>query len=270
MRKTLIQTLLAAFCAILATAPLEGGGVMLIGMRYEMRSGKGMPTARDYVQDGLVAVYDGIENAGWGVHDPNATVWKDLTGNGWDFPATNLTFHDDRVEVLAYVASVKSSADFWNWTGGTVDGTFERPTTTAKNNGFLAFGRLGIVSINTNSVNGCMWYTSASASNWRCLYPFGRASSSPGARAFEKAHRAFASDFTQSYANQRYYQNGVRYIGYDETWTQNVAHSALTPSLSVGTVGTPKFYGLRIYSRALTADEVAVNYTIDKARFNLP
>lgn len=39
-----------------------------------------MPTARDYVQDGLVAMWDGIENAGWGVHDPNATVWKDLVG----------------------------------------------------------------------------------------------------------------------------------------------------------------------------------------------
>lgn len=35
-------------------------------------------TAKDYVQDGLVAMWDGIENAGWGVHDSNATVWKDL------------------------------------------------------------------------------------------------------------------------------------------------------------------------------------------------
>lgn len=37
-------------------------------------------TAKDYVQDGLIAMWDGIENAGWGVHDPNATVWKDLVG----------------------------------------------------------------------------------------------------------------------------------------------------------------------------------------------
>ena len=33
MRNTLTQTLLAAFCAILLATPLEGGGVMLIGMR---------------------------------------------------------------------------------------------------------------------------------------------------------------------------------------------------------------------------------------------
>jgi hypothetical protein len=30
------------------------------------------------------------------------------------------------------------------------------------------------------------------------------------------------------------------------------------------------YYSLRLYSRALTASEIAANYTIDKARFNLP
>ena len=38
--------------------------------------------AFSYIQTGLVACYDGIENAGAGVHDPNATTWVDLTGNG--------------------------------------------------------------------------------------------------------------------------------------------------------------------------------------------
>lgn len=38
-------------------------------------------TAKSYIQDGLIAMWDGIENAGWGVHDPNATVWKDLVGS---------------------------------------------------------------------------------------------------------------------------------------------------------------------------------------------
>ena len=40
-------------------------------------------TSRSYVQDGLIAQYDGINNAGHGVaHDPNAATWVDLTGNG--------------------------------------------------------------------------------------------------------------------------------------------------------------------------------------------
>ena len=54
---------------------------MLLGARqFFERRGKSEPTARDYVQTGLVAMWDGIENAGWGAHDPNATTWKDLVG----------------------------------------------------------------------------------------------------------------------------------------------------------------------------------------------
>ena len=38
-------------------------------------------TSASYVQDGLIAQWDGIDNVGTGVHDPNATVWKDLAGS---------------------------------------------------------------------------------------------------------------------------------------------------------------------------------------------
>lgn len=37
--------------------------------------------SRQYVQDGLVAQWDGIENAGLGIHNAAATVWKDLAGD---------------------------------------------------------------------------------------------------------------------------------------------------------------------------------------------
>ena len=39
-------------------------------------------TSASYVQqEHLIAQWDGIDNAGTRVHDPNATVWKDLKGN---------------------------------------------------------------------------------------------------------------------------------------------------------------------------------------------
>ena len=38
-------------------------------------------TSASYVQRGLIAQWDGIDNAGTGVHNHNATVWKDLKGN---------------------------------------------------------------------------------------------------------------------------------------------------------------------------------------------
>ena len=37
-------------------------------------------TSASYVQRGLIAQWDGIDNAGTGVHDPAATTWKNLVG----------------------------------------------------------------------------------------------------------------------------------------------------------------------------------------------
>lgn len=39
-----------------------------------------MPTAADYIQDGLIAMWDAIENVGWGRHDSYTLVWRDLVG----------------------------------------------------------------------------------------------------------------------------------------------------------------------------------------------
>lgn len=71
---------------------------MLIGFRNAIRVGSGKKiSARSYIQDGLFAMWDGIENAGWGVHDANATVWTDLSGNGknWTLRSAGASFRDD-------------------------------------------------------------------------------------------------------------------------------------------------------------------------------
>ena len=41
-------------------------------MKLAMKNGEWAKpgyTAKDYAQNGLLAMWDGIENAGWGVHD---------------------------------------------------------------------------------------------------------------------------------------------------------------------------------------------------------
>ena len=40
-----------------------------------------LPSVNDYVQSGLIACYDGLENAGVGVHQASPSTWKDLVGN---------------------------------------------------------------------------------------------------------------------------------------------------------------------------------------------
>ena len=49
-----------------------------------------------YVRDGLIACWDGIENAGVGTHDAGATVWKDIV-RGYEFSLTNVTVDADRM-----------------------------------------------------------------------------------------------------------------------------------------------------------------------------
>ena len=46
-----------------------------------------------YVADGLVAQWDGIDNAGRGLHDAETTTWKDLAGTN-DFTCADLLFTD--------------------------------------------------------------------------------------------------------------------------------------------------------------------------------
>ena len=50
-----------------------------------------------YVQDGLIACWDGIENAGASVHDSGATVWKDVIG-GYEFVLTNVSVNADNMD----------------------------------------------------------------------------------------------------------------------------------------------------------------------------
>ena len=46
-----------------------------------------------YVTNGLVAHWDGIDNAGRGLHDAETTTWKDLAGTN-DFTSADLSFTD--------------------------------------------------------------------------------------------------------------------------------------------------------------------------------
>ena len=53
-----------------------------------------------YITDGLIAMWDGTWNIGLGTHDEMTTVWRDITGNGYDIPiaGTGLTVQGDCVK----------------------------------------------------------------------------------------------------------------------------------------------------------------------------
>ena len=230
-------------------------------------------TARDYVQDGLVAMWDGIENAGWGMHDANATVWTDLVrpiyaykiktvssdlwesdslltssnhnvgGNydgGWYFadvlPESEITPDNKTFEAVVTIPSVtQSGGALVTWCVAT-----NGPLYLSTAWGYLRFtgGGTGNYGTDNNSLSiqeyvGTSWKGSLSIdTNVGILYNNG-----------VQARNPFSFS---SYGNAIY-------------------------PFQIGNAGqTIKIHSVRVYSRALTASEIAANYAVDKLRFNLP
>ena len=226
------------------------------------------PTARDYVQDGLIAMWDGIENAGWGVHDPNATVWKDLTGNhvlSYEFTPS---FTDNAFELPGINKVAHCESNLWrdavNSNQCTVEICF-KGYSFGGNNSIIALS-VGIAS-NTERAwwqwgNVAFGYRLSSASTWSkdTLLPRGE-----------------TDDVSLSFPLADMYMNGTRVVT-GSPGTLNIQSKTLV----IGRIGSytsringfvtmrADIHSIRIYNKVLTAEEIAHNYKIDKERFNLP
>lgn len=224
--------------------------------RRMVRTESLVPTARDYVQDGLVAMWDGIENAGWGVHDAAATVWKNLVDSSSLELKQSLSWTDESLR--------------WNQEGGfglTVD---SYPVLTAemtfcvnkiKTNTFGALfggaksagvsGPIGPARVLAGGTLSVMGDTSSG-------YVFGRASE--GVRSSVSLTRD--GSFVTAYQNAT---QGTRY-SYSPTNERIVINdlggfSGRSMLLDV--------FSFRLYNRALTPAEIAHNHSVDRARFNI-
>ena len=278
MRKTLTQALLAAFCAILArgtsAAHVEGGGVMQIASRVSMWSGARTPTAKDYVQDGLVAMWDGIENAGWGTHADTLSTWRDLTGNGYNMTVNSeATIGANSVGGNNIWVAYYKNATIPFWSASVVgllpDTGAQRflfcGSPTAADGKFVyvhpngSYGRIGLSQRNTQNVN----YVAIP-------YPEGVMGRLAGIHVnYGKGSTFGATDA---------YVNAIPQTLDTGSYPYNNAGSFFSVGTRLTNTGNPASsfnYGgtvcnIRLYSRALTAEEIARNYNIDKLRFNLP
>lgn len=234
-------------------------------------------TAKDYVQDGLIAMWDGIENAGWGVHAPNATVWKDLSGNGYDFSfidgVTGATWEGGDHLYLAHnnkssigVASTVSLLPITDGGDCTVEEIYD----------------LGEWVFFDNIANSQMPFRLFGAA-----VPVGRFNHSGfvGNSALTVAQNmTYAYRDTLETRTGLQYRNAMLTQGSTQlTLCVGDSFTSLVPSYSEAktfTVGdaiisrppfcNAKLYSVRVYDRVLTDAEVSHNYAIDKARFGLP
>ena len=241
---------------------------MLINLRNALMSGKRTPTAKDYVQNGLVAMWDGIENVGWGQHSNSETsTWVDLVG-GHDMSIMGSV----PAQVFNDISFVNSNQPF-----GTLnrDKILENATEyTIETCGALTAADSDAVLFQIRAANKTGWN----------VFKYGSGVYVGPANEFSFSFTTgimhVVGVVTQSSA--AYYRNGSLAQTKSGDYSANIAQMQTIDvnkfsssgwgyaDIMTGSNWSGNIYFARVYSRALTADEIAHNYTIDKARFGLP
>ena len=228
--------------------------------------GGGLPTARDYVQDGLIAMWDGIENAGWGVHDPSATVWKDLVG-GYDVSNSysDMTWTDN-----GYSFGNNKGNFFYRSSATEILNTVKSKLFTMEvvRSSYSPISNTGFISIGGNSNRNIMIFDSYEVIDNACIF-LGNVNRA----GITVPNLSFARTFVGNLSSILIYTNSTGGISGQfgeisnndsELWIGRISYP-IGNTVCNGIVNAVRFY-----SRALTEDEIAHNYAIDKARFNLP
>lgn len=252
-----------------------------IGCRPMMKQGK---TARDYVQNGLFRQVDAIENLGYGQHTDTPTAWHDLIKNdNWNIYGASyrdgMFIKDDATTLPIQVALSQAEVDAFRLSSGTIE----------------------IVVVPTSNYNPSVSHSCFMCVGWGgSLGIFQSAATVVGLgdgnsvlNAYKIPNFNFSTNSSPTVfsvvadtSGTRIYVNGIESASFTGKTSADAAPSYATWNASIGVLGsgrrqsTAPQYSLpavglgakefRLYSRALTADEIAANYAVDKARFNLP
>ena len=231
-------------------------------------------TSASYVQNGLIAQWDGIDNTGIGVHDPGTKVWKDLAGN-YDLtllPKGSWSDEGNALVVNGAAAVCSNSLPAYK----TIEVVYKMSnphgrllfcsggTSQVNEFRFVAFNRDGETSGATGYFSGA-WKVSAPHVIWESFSP--------------SAIRSMAATYNngEAYADNgnvaAVYANGtVRNDGSaDTSWGLGDGHIMIGDRAEAGAYPWyGEVYAIRVYSRALSATEIAQNYAIDEVRFMTP
>lgn len=258
---------------------------MLLGARQFFERRGGGPTARDYVQDGLIAMWDGIENAGWGTHTDTGLSWVDLIGGHDAVDSYGLQRGTWLQDGFRFTASTGEGSTFYSDAvpmRGLRDWTCECcccPSTDFRSLNRGIFGNMG----STSAYRGVCGFQYNGSTSWFGTYNNGDLLAIENSRYLDVGIRhtiALVSDSA----------SGKYYVYYDGSKTHEAAgtkHDITFDGFAIGAAYVYRYgayngredgvtrrfagdiYCTRVFSRSLTAAEIAANYAIDKVRFNL-
>ena len=240
------------------------------------KSGGRVPTARDYVQDGLIFQIDGIENAGYGQHDSVSVI--DIKGGvqisqqGGAFDVEKDYIHFNGTRYLYFRGTSVVNAIVGK--SATIELCAEQLSGNVRNGGVIGFGvdrrmfweYIQGIPNNNNEIynrlqedlsfltNSVSYETRGGSDQHLCSGAVG-----------EKISLSYTlGEVAKIFRNSVY---GIPDFG---PGTNAADYDCYIGKIGSYRIGKFKLFSLRVYERLLFQDEIAHNYAIDKARFNLP
>ena len=244
---------------LMSLARSGGKFLKLFGDRKMVKT---MPTARDYVQDGLVFMQDCIENSGWGVRKSGIqTEWTELVSG--EKASCDVTFYDDYALVNSdhdikyndntYISQIDRSVAL------TYESILENITTfnTPIRNNIFSSQNFSFMCRNSNGPTTYWPLRSLLGDGNNVVIYF---------HVDEYCHVRVSVAASADSSKGTVYKEGVHHPYYDRSIDIKPKE---TKSILENLFQGMRIRCFRAYSRALTAEEIAHNYAIDKARFNL-
>ena len=223
---------------------------------------KAIPSAREYIQDGLVGLWDGIENASFGVHDQTATVWTDLISGVNAEPSANNYWHvtnnayviEKPVLKPAFIIPDTFGDKYLNSQDYSIECVI-RPTQNMPGSRFFgnrANGKGTLLSCGTNN-NNILLYTAYYGRDVNTSYTM-------------KVGEFYAITVTSAANMTSLYVNDIIVGSASWTYNPNGGRWGIGGTFDLpATAGN--YHCFRVYNRPLTADEVYQNHELDSTRF---
>jgi len=222
----------------------------------------------NYVQDGLVAMWDGYENTGVkGVHATELTEWKDLVGQrSFAFAANStitvdgsaLKFPGNTSTGYATLDAVGTDATFEAAKNGTFEIVLKSDATTVQNVALqsspAASISIGALARASSSANATLLFDSPSSRPTRSYN-------------WSVGTNTFAALYTSALSQSVYANGSALAAGSNDGWSGSDNRTFLGMRSAGSQAFTGRIFAIRLYSRHLTAAEIAANRAVDEARF---
>ena len=216
-----------------------------------------------YVQDGLIACWDGIENVGAGVHVDNTNVWKSVVG-GYEFTLTNVTVNADRMTFAGTdtsygsLSAADTAATFVAAKNGTMEIVFASRSTAAQQVLLQSSDASGLAF---GLYSGAIISHSASSDSKKPVFPI----------AAGTATNSVSIRYTSGAPTSPVCINGssVAASGTQNYWgsPQSETYIGVRANKGRNTHFPGSIYCIRLYNRPLTDAEIAANQEVDQRRF---